>query len=53
MATIERANGLVNRMMEENQLETLSCVVVDEVILKTIVFSLAAKLEWERVELSY
>ena len=45
VATIERANGLVNRMMEENQLETLSCVVVDEVILKTMVFSLAAKFE--------
>ena len=31
VATIEKANGLVNRLMEEGQLESLTCVVVDEV----------------------
>ena len=31
VATIEKANGLVNRLMEEGQLDSLTCVVVDEV----------------------
>ena len=30
VATIEKANGLVNRMMEEKVLDNLTCVVVDE-----------------------
>ena len=30
VATIEKANGLVNRMMEEKVLDDLTCVVVDE-----------------------
>jgi DNA polymerase theta len=30
VATIERANSLVNRMMEEKTLDQLTCVVVDE-----------------------
>ena len=30
VATIEKANGLVNRMLEEGSLDQLTCVVVDE-----------------------
>ena len=30
VATIEKANSLVNRLLEEGQISNLSCVVVDE-----------------------
>ena len=30
VATIEKANSLINRLLEEGQLDSLSCVVVDE-----------------------
>ncbi len=31
VATLEKANGLVNRMVEEGRVSELGCVVVDEV----------------------
>ena len=30
IATIEKANGIVNRLMEEGELGTVGCIVVDE-----------------------
>ena len=30
VATFERANTLINKMLEDDQLTSLSCVVVDE-----------------------
>ncbi|VVC24751.1 Hypothetical protein CINCED_3A009416 [Cinara cedri] len=30
IATIEKANGLINRLMEEDELQDIGCVVVDE-----------------------